>query len=80
MERLSLFVSDLLIIEIIIALLFFTYDFLNNNTDLFFYYKTRRLIVKIKNLLSTNSKEVLFVFIVYTLLVKSFIMFCNYKW
>lgn len=80
MDRLSFFISDLLIIELIIILLFFAYNFLNNNTNLFFSCKARRFIIKFQNLLLNNSEGVLFVFIVYTLLIKSFIMFCNYKW
>jgi hypothetical protein len=80
MERLSIFVSDMIIIEFIMVGLFFIYKFLNNNTNIFFPYKSRPLIIRIKNTFTKNAEGGLFVFIGYTIIIKSFIMLCNYKW
>lgn len=80
MERLSLFISDMIIIEFIIMFLFFLYNFLENNTHIFFFNRPKSIILKIKNLLSRNSHGILFVFIMYTFLIKAFIMLCNCKW
>ncbi len=80
MERLSFFVSDMIIIEVIILLLFLLYRFLNKHTIIFFSHKAQSSIIRIKNIIAGNTEGVLFVFIVYTLMIKIFIMFCNFKW
>jgi hypothetical protein len=80
MERLSIFVSDMIIIEFIIMGIFFLYNFLDNNVNIFSSYKSQSFIMRLKNTLMKNSEGFLFVFIVYTILIKVFIMLCNYKW
>lgn len=80
MERLSIFVSDMIIIEFIIMGLFVIYNFLNSNTTMFFSYKSQSFIIKLKNIVAKNSEGCLFVFIGYTILIKAFILLCNYKW
>lgn len=80
MERFSIFVSDMIIIEFIIMGLFFIYNFFNKYTNIFFSYKPQSFMVRLKKMLSTNSEGCLFVFIGYTILIKAFIMLCNYKW
>lgn len=80
MERFSMFISDMIIIEFIIITLFFIYNLLNTNTTLFFSYKVQSHIIKFQNLISKNSGNFLYVFIMYTIMIKAFIMLCNYKW
>jgi hypothetical protein len=80
MERFSIFISDMIIIEFIIMGLFFIYNILNANTTIFFSYRAQSHIIRLQNLISKNSGSLLYVFIMYTIMIKAFIMLCNYKW
>ena len=80
MERFSIFISDMIIIEFIIMGLFFIYNILNENTTIFFSYRVQSHIIRLQNLISKNSGGLIYVFIMYTIMIKAFIMLCNYKW